>query len=113
MFLRGFAVFDRLEDTIESECELVKVNSIVDKVLELILKGKGIFSGRKGVAEADLGNIRDTLYRSKDSIRDLQLEKKTSQGATSQSGRRRQLTTRATNDDEMDRISNDIIEAKV
>ena len=39
IILRISAVFDRLKKTIEGECDMLKVSTIIDKISNLILKG--------------------------------------------------------------------------
>ena len=113
MILRGSAVFERLEETIGAECPLVKVNQIINSVLLLISQNRDIVSKKKSEAEDKCIDTLIDVNDAKDRIKALQSEKRNITGGTSQSGRKRQLTARATNEDALEKVNIKIIDEKV
>ena len=113
VILRGSAVFKRLEDTIGRECELERVHKIVDDAFALIKSARDRVTLKMDMDVTVCNDAQNKVNTKKDSLETLLLDKNNIQGGTSSSGRRRQFTARATNQDALEHINNQIIEAKV
>ena len=113
MILRGSAVFEGLEANIGNKCPLIEIHNVVDKVLELILKSKALTSQKKRLAEQIFHVAFLELSESKDEITVLQSEKSSTLVSTSQSSRKRKLSTKVVNEDDLERINSSIMEARV
>ena len=98
--LRGYVGFNRLEETIGTACNLLRAHIITDDALVSIQKGGNIVYLKKNMAhtscDTSQNEVNDSIYL----INALLLEKRNIQGGTSSSGRRRQITARATNKDD-------------
>ena len=92
--------------TIGIESPLKEVHIIVDKALELILKSKDILSLKKRTLLENWTAGFDEVSDCKDRINALKLEKSTILGGTSQSGRRRQYSSRVVNENDLQIIKN-------
>ena len=113
MILRASNVFERLERTIGIECAMPAVLRVVDRVLELIVKSKNILSNKKRRIEENWAASCDELIECKANITALNLEKRAILGGTSQRGRSRQLSSRAINEDEVNKVNDKILETRV
>ena len=112
IILRAFAIFKRLEDTIADGSELVKVDQVVDKALELILKDRRRMSDKQLLVEGNLANVSSILENAKGVMNNLKSQKRNMLGGTSQNGRRRMNTERAINTTQLNKVKEDLVKAK-
>ena len=113
IILRGSAVFDRLEESIEGECNITKVQFVVDKALDLILTGKRIVTEKRDLAKIISDSANVSVNNAKDILKNLKIAKQNILRGKTQRSRVRVNTAMAINMDAVDAVTNQIIEAKI
>ena len=113
MILRGFAVFRRLEETIGKECDLVNVRRVIDNAYQLICKGREIANLKMNNSKATCDDSENEVNACKETLKTLIQEKKKMKEGTTSSGRKRKLSEKATDHDALERIDEEIIDARV
>ena len=94
-----------MENVIEIEYELKRVHSIVDKVLELILKSKNILIDKRTRLEENWTAAFHQLNECKSRLETLNSEKRTLLDGASQSGKRRHPPSIVINQDDFEKIN--------
>ena len=90
----------------------MKVEQVVDRALELIMNDRHRLSGKRILVEGNLANVSSVLDNRKEVVNNLKTQKRSNLDGTSQSGRRRFNTERATNNTQLDKIKEDLVKAK-
>ena len=113
IILRGSAVFDRLEESIEGECHFTRVQFVVDKALDLILTGKRIVTETRDLDRIMLYGANVSVNNVKDVLNHLKITKQNILGGTTKRGIVGVNTARATNTGALVAVTNEIVESQI
>ena len=72
-YFEDFALFNRLEKTIESNYDFVRVNKIIDRSFELVRKGRSMVLEKRDKAEIDLRSTTHAINNAQVVVKNLKI----------------------------------------
>jgi len=113
LILRAYSVFRRLEQFIGDGYSTPKLEEAVDRAIPLIIRVESSYTAKVAAANAAVESASGKVAEMVDELKRLNEMKKQVQGGTSSRGRVRQATERTRDNNQLDNVLEQIVEARL